>query len=101
MGNTFSNIGEVGDCADSDNMFASLESEESEEELFELDNVIKTSGNGSNDKLIDIIIGSVVILSVIATIYYYFFLSSYRKHKEMNAEQTPLLNEVGLSTSYS
>merc|ERR1712129_177846 len=103
--NLYSSIGEVLDCEDADNMFGSAE----EEVLFETrGNEMKKKkkkkkredGNG-HDEIVNVVIGSAAILSIFATIFYYFFLSKRMMGKGTDTEQTPLLNDVGLLSSYN
>merc|ERR1712129_390909 len=101
--NKYSAIGQVTECADVDRMFATTEETTTHSKGGE-----KGSAFGSNDgrqiddKLVNILIGAAVILSVCATLFYYFGLSSITTKKLLIStnEETPLLNEVGLATSY-
>jgi len=95
--NTFSSIGEVAECENPDDMFASLDEEEM---LFQQNNKEKREDK-HNEKIFNVLIGGAVILSVIATIFYYFLLSANRKKIQLETEKTPLLNRVGLATTYN
>merc|ERR1712154_28193 len=100
--NTFSSIGQVAECADVDNMFGTTEEATTEKLYTFVESNAKKGKKGRHmdERLVNILIGAAVILSVCATLFYYFGLSSITTKKLSTNEETPLLNEVGLATSY-
>merc|ERR1712176_30315 len=109
---TYSSIGTVAECADVDNMFATTEDATISEQVLGIESEQRRSTHSKkgkkgkkkrmDDRLVNILIGAAVIVSVCATLFYYFGLSSIITRKKLIStnEETPLLNEVGLATSY-